>query len=136
MQGGASLYVEQCQTVAADAITTPDYGDGFQSLGALHMKFSYTNFFVEPVPEGYAGIILKTDWGPIDDVIVDNCRIYGGAFNIDLDNDGGQGLVTNIVFTNNIMDGANSGVANNTDGIITWTNNTNEAGTPIPNPAS
>lgn len=59
-----------------------------------------------------AGVMLKSDWGPIDDVTIDGCSIAGANYFQIRCIDGGYGRPTNVTVTNCVLAPGVKGGAN------------------------
>lgn len=100
-----------------------------------------------------SAVLLKTDVGPIDSVVIDSCVLACGTYYPVYVRDGGFGRPTNITVTNCVFDAYNgptpistgSNAATETKFVhaeaqrtdptwVVWNGNTKPDGTPIPPP--
>lgn len=102
----------------------------------IPMQGNQSNILVEHNnlvhPNGLnACVFLKTDWGPVTNITVNNNRMIGGTMTVYADNNPGKGM-TGIKFTNNRMDGWYYGPANVANCTPVWTGNVKDSdGSPI-----
>ena len=73
-------------------------------------------------------IIIKTDSGPQDDILVDGNHLEGGSYSI-YGRDGGHGFPTNLRVINNVFHGGKYGIRSGE--FTVWENNTDPAGNPV-----
>jgi hypothetical protein len=85
------------------------------------------------IPGGTASIFIKTEFGPISNVIVNNCNLANGSYTVYSEEAGGK-QITGVQFTNNIIGRGQYGYANIVGNTVVWTNNKDPNGTVIPAP--
>ncbi|MGI9610262.1 MAG: hypothetical protein ACR2NL_08195, partial [Acidimicrobiia bacterium] len=99
----------------ADAVQA----DGGQS-NAVIMNSSLDS--TGPLGNGNAAVILKSDLGTLDDITITNSYLNGGNYIVYV-RDGGNGMPTNIEFSNNQIGSDNNYGIVSTDGPFTWGGN-------------
>lgn len=75
-----------------------------------------------PLGNGNAAIILKSDLGTLDNITITNSYLNGGNYTVYV-RDGGNGMPTNIEFSNNQIGVDNNYGIVSTDGPFSWEGN-------------
>ena len=124
--GDDSTY-EQVHVHDLDSLSPDPHADAIQADGGSSNVMVRDSVLdsTGPLGTGNAAVLLKSDLGPIDGVILDGNHLNGGAYTIFV-RDGGNGYPTNVTFTDNTFGPDFKFGLADIPGSVAWSGNTFE----------
>lgn len=121
---GSNVLYDNVTVHDLDSTRADPHADAVQADGgqdnAVIMNSSLDS--TGPLGNGNAAVLIKSDLGTLDNITITNSYLNGGNYTVFV-RDGGNGMPTNVAFTNNqVGDDRNYGVVS-TDGPLTWEGN-------------
>lgn len=121
---GTNVFYDNIRVHDLDSLSASPHADAVQADGGAN-NVLITNSYLDstgPLANGNASVILKSDLGPLDDITFSNNYLNGGNYTVFV-RDGGNGMPTNILFTDNrIGPDRTYGIVSD-DGPFGWQNN-------------
>jgi hypothetical protein len=122
--GNNSSY-EQVHVHDLDSLSSDPHADAVQADGGSSNVRVVDSILdsTGPLGTGNASVFLKSDLGPIDDVLVEGNQLNGGAYSVFVQ-DGGNGQPTGVTFTHNTFGPDYAFGLTDIDGPVEWSGNT------------
>jgi hypothetical protein len=122
--GNDSSY-EQVYVHDLDSLSSDPHADAIQADGGSSGVRIVDSILdsTGPLGTGNASVFLKSDLGPIDDVLVVGNQLNGGAYTVFVQ-DGGNGQPAGVTFTDNTLGPDFAFGLTDIDGPVEWSGNT------------